>query len=934
MINTLVFTIYLQLVILCNPHPILYISPYGADINNSNCSLQSPCITLQHALNHICVNSLNVTKAEFFINGIASEIFKQIYIQCNSSETLIFTFNVSLSYFPFELWITRSGLTIIVNDMTFDGATFNDGFTDIVKAYSDTNSTIVFNHCIFNNTIIYDALALVAAPSSNVEIHNSYFGYISWTTGYKWWEFVECVTLTIINSYFESLDVYPPADEFYTSYFISTQHLLINGAVFSDIYFHPMPLDWWETEAAPNPTLLWLPENSISITNTSFLNIELDYPLFPLMSSDLPMFIEQSSFHGISNTIVFLQGAVVHMNDINIIVSRYQDEGHYLFETDIHSQLYITNLAVTFSVNNQLQSICSPYSLPSYLRVLNEEPFRQICCNRPAKLANNNGYLSMLNVNIQDDLTQVTANEWREHMLSKHPDDSSAVFGFTWNWQSWDNPPHLILNKGEMNMVDFTVNGSMIHNGLIFNQGTCIMFKAHVVQPSWIYDDSNHVNLRLFTHIDFTYDAWYSIIDAQLDGSFITNEGLNANLDEVSDCVSRASGVLSIHDSVFMGGAIVDDSYGDIEIINTSISNSVHAFIAHNSISFSISESTIADIGPYYLRDSVVLYLWMRYSVNEGEYLHSTYMENCARIVITNNKFTYFGGNGYIYIQQTHNNVIYASVSNNYFIDDVRLDNLNLNAQIDTIDMVKEVWNNDEHLVHFIGDIESSFYDNVFTQSHIMTSILDKSCLYIEENKYQNCVSGNVFYGIAMTISNAKITSCSHLNLSAQIDTNCWTHGIQYIERIENELIATDINKSLIEVYPDSEVVLIHPVIYAHFSDFNISNDSDEVYYPISIGKNAIISVLDMGIIDEEDQITISFPRACMSNCIELYRNSLNYIHQLHINCKVNESLFDPSELVSIEELESLVSVNRTLPYRIFIDSSQVISRWIFGYFC
>ena len=381
---------HLQSLLLSQSHPLFYVASDGVDANNADCSPNSPCASLTHAVEIAQFPILTNTSdtVEIIINGIRPKTRWGVYLNGdpslfppniwdNSTKaiilnlpfipqifysyiTIIFTFNTTLNTFPYSfIQVIPSVDQVIFNNMVYDGATMEE-LTTIDRVGSNYTPShliedvgsdrIIFNNCTFKNIVITDGAGIASQIYQELTliIHNSHFQNILYCTDTS--NMFNAQILEIHDSYFINIsNCQQPYD--YVSW-IAAEALIVNNTIFKNI---DLSLS----------TLLFMNTFGL-ITNSDFVDINTGTPLLSFSNyvdstgfindwasiKEPVVYVEKSSFYGVHHSILVLLEGIVYMQDIDMIVSTYQYEAIYIFELEFYAQLIITNMNVTYSASN------------------------------------------------------------------------------------------------------------------------------------------------------------------------------------------------------------------------------------------------------------------------------------------------------------------------------------------------------------------------------------------------------------------------------------------------------------------------------------------------------------------------------------------------------------------------------------------------------
>eukprot|EP01084_Bolivina_argentea_P036446 67431_1 len=189
--------------------PILYVSSNGTDVNNFNCSKQTPCATLRRAtwLRQFSEPFMAFNNVHIFIDGINS---KKIQINTPISHkltmSLTITFNqISMTYildiynsldpsyhqdYIFDCDMQSNNNTLTINNLVIKNSTF--GYNETVDGIAnlgqlDGKGTLILKNAVFENIHIYALRYSFATP--NLEIYNCTFSNIEmWKEDYWDWD--------------------------------------------------------------------------------------------------------------------------------------------------------------------------------------------------------------------------------------------------------------------------------------------------------------------------------------------------------------------------------------------------------------------------------------------------------------------------------------------------------------------------------------------------------------------------------------------------------------------------------------------------------------------------------------------------------------------------------------------------------------------------
>eukprot|EP01083_Nonionella_stella_P109825 320702_1 len=912
-------------------NPTLYVSHTGSNTNqNALCSFQSPCASLDIAVSVRENAFANATDPIEIIvsgfNGLNGGLFSS-WSTPDISMPLTVTFDTSQHY----EWAEISGQTtqLILNNLNY---MTHDGAEDIRLWL--WKCTFVCNNCTFIGIHMTDPHTNFIT-AQNIEFYNSTFRDIIWTKIVPGGGFIGTPPTTFIriwqgthvifqNTHFEDIRLWD------LSFMLadSLQQITVDNCHFKDVHLGCT--------------------NQLSSTEITIICSELS--LFTVTGQDQQITtvrINDSAFTNIhSKPLLTLAYSNAIMDNIQIIVPFNRTQPKYMIGVRSTAQLHMNNINVMYAFASSFRSLCDTrkYWKTSYSVPVN--------CRESYPLVNNEGYVAIHSAYISNDITETLLNQFREEDINAYGFPTNLIFEFRHPRSQYivdTESVALIDNTGVLNIVDFTMTGIALWALEIRNKGTVIASNLNISYPSFLFNTSDYINARrLLETIPYIVlnEGAYSWYD------FTCNDDVSAHC-VLDDMNVNSAGVLVIQDSFIVGKGIVRDHFGYIGIYNTVVQNATHLIGGLQSMSLNVIDCAFTNIGYYHSADifSVssedIVKVKEPYSKSRAVETYGDgvfYLNGIRDIVINDNVFYYFPTYSFIYIRNTHNdhtsNVLMSRntfSSPNFTVDHFEhavkqnvMEFYNYSDDIHPDALLQSMFGNDFDLIIMEGYIESAFIGNHFERNDDLITTLGKACLRIDGydiNSSVHCVSGNLFYGNALIISNGQITSCIHPELSANLDTLCWTKSgplrlvsnMNNPDEVLNRMIATDFNIALINIQEGSHVILDQTIISsASHSDV----ETHAPYNPLSVPLHGVLSTLDMIIDESNHAIELQFSEECINKCSKMYPNSENHIYEFHVYCDPN---IDYTTLIGMDTAGTLEITTHTLPSKIFLISSGMI---------
>eukprot|EP01084_Bolivina_argentea_P232262 391511_1 len=648
------------------------------------------------------------------------------------------------------------------------------------------------------------------------------------------------------------------------------------------------------------------------------------------------LIINNSSFENIISGGVLNIGIGTHGNIIfaNNIITTSHLWSQALAYNDIAlimvtetAKLTMDNISLTYVWMDKIDEVCNIWKRDVPITGQN---YIDVYCQVPYRFIRSAGLIVMNDIYITNDLNQNGLYDFRDrYLLSTNitsiENISSIGIHFEPDIYSYANA--IIYNdRGQLVMDSILIYGVALHVSVLYNTGIAFVSDLNLSHPNYYYNNSDKINVK--TLIEVIYNVGVH--------SGLTDEQCKNNNECYSDHINLelTNGVIIIDNSNINGGVIgIYDHSGYIELYETVISNVLISIYAWNSVSVKIKFCDFNNIGHYHKADFISL-CWV---YNMGRWMdHSMFFWNVKNISIAHNIFNYFPLTDYIFFWNgdrlretnaiiTDNDFMNPITSNTFtthHFEPFALIGIKYNGWISNLNESKY------HLVNFKGYWNLiKFINNIFYPNDIISISNKTACLFIDDynwivtNESYNCISGNIFHGIAVQINSGILTSCIHPQLSfhnRNNNTYCWSEFGAFDEDINTEsyndlFIATQIGIPIIKLFDHAQMIMDNATISTNFSMSNIdsSNNINSTYNLFSMNSlNGIISFLDVIIDDINQPIDIKYDKECINYCIRLYDSNLfNMIHQLHLDC---QNITQTLETISLKNAQNIEIINQT----------------------
>eukprot|EP01084_Bolivina_argentea_P270566 460103_1 len=913
----------------------LYVSPNGNDSDDSICSKQYPCGSIYWATKIIYVTDKfdDVNELEIIVEGFNFE--SKYFLNPKGVQISVGTSTTTITFAP-------NNPTHISHWLNIRG-----NYSDHVIV-SGTQSKLIINNLHVENL---EFKGLIGLPhDGQITLNNCSMKNITFSN-----IFIKTSALAIYNSLFDNINT--------ANYFWSTS-VVGSGdyptyLVLKNNSFNHLHLSFTH--------FLKIISNNVSIEKCHFNDTYLDesYSILYLDSSYLretdkyieqyvekTVFIDNSTFYNINHgSIISVSGTykhTVYIDNINISTSQMHTEYSYtdyhgLIMLELNAQVQINNVNFAYLWMDNINDICVR---SGYLYGVNAT-FITVQCDTPYRFIYNSGSLIINNTQITNDITKKGLYQFREYIINKsyniklHQD---VIISFRFNNYKQDQydkdqdlPNSIIFNnRGQINVNSLTVYGVALHKKIIYNTGSAFIYDFKLWRPDYYFSYNESIQVRQF------------MVTA------IRHNGFNNDLCQTDDVQWDFYG-LTIDNSYISGGGswvsinISNAGYNSIQ--NTLISDSFQGIAADNSLTIAIYNCSLFNIGKYYMGD------WASFLGYYGKLEHEKplYFENIQYLIIDNNFFNYFPGNGYIHIinpNKYRKSVI--EIKQNLFSNPINIllqfDMLHFDQYIqykfnltNKLQFIRDIYGYVDNLVNIEGYTQSMIIGNQFESDFLVSINLHSACLYISNTisffqtyyrTYNNlsfdqssyhCISGNTFSGYAIKLRDANVISCVYPELIITDDTQCWQElgSINTDIKHGDDFIATDIDTPLIQIIDNSSIILYNAIISTAFGHNDHEENSNHYpYNPLFIHNDGRIVFLDVIIDEYNHSIDIQFNENCINHCNKLYKGLINNIHQLHLSCM---NISNTSDIITLNGLNGTKSVNHTLPIEIELSSSGFI---------
>eukprot|EP01083_Nonionella_stella_P015906 44489_1 len=969
-------------------HTVLYVSSNGTDLNNTNCSQQSSCGTLYWALELIQNDPITspLTDFEILITGFnTADMMYNHSITITMSVNLTFDMihHIQLSEWqaivgPIHIHPRWDGLYhFVINNLYINGHGNHVIPVMILHPGRSTETTLILNNCTFKDVVCDIDYSI-----------DSWTSGISWACFINTYGLDKSrLNIAIYDSVFSNISSNAPLIQaYYTNVALirSTFHDLywINSPIIFTKHYDDIRM---QHNTFNNIKFLYN-QNATTFDDCSvatLLCIECPYDALNVVYINDSSFhningpIITSRRYGYTGyRLQCRYNLNVFMSDITISTSRvivdyimketdrffdyYGKEYNYdkaLIIASFGTELVMNNITLTYKVIDNLNDNCV---IGVYWPSVSNQTLLARCVAPYRFLYNEgSGYIDMNNVYITNDVTQEGLQQFKSDWIVSNSMQSDVVYSFVFVYIDANDPysylsepdTEIIFNNGSQLFIhNMSLYGVALHERVLRNIGTAFIDNFYLLRPDYWHDNLIHVK-PLMRQV-FKHEGYPNDLDINNYDSEFVNE---------HQCFFSASdfenGFLFITDSIIFGGTVaVHVTGGMVEIHNTSISNVVSAVYAEDATSVKIISSHLQNIGRYHVA------AWISWRIFDTSWFEEVvWLSSIEHIIIRKNVFDFFPVYWYLFIANSYDaqTNVYAEVSDNEFKNPITRNTFNVdqfgtvwreymqhrddwNDTFDAVQLTYAIFGSPNHyrrdLVNFIGFVNASFIGNIFHHDELMTA-LESSCLSVNSysstvaDEHSVCILGNMFYGRAITLRyGANVTSCIYPELSVHNNTECWhNYGPfngetvdKYTDTNGDRFTATNVDVPLFTIMGESTIIIYNAIISTQFEDANGS-----IYNPFNLDPewwfqsemNGIISFLDVIINESSNAIEIQFYEECINKCTEIHQESLNDIHQLHLNC-INVPT--ESSSISLSESLSLISLNNTLPYRVFLNSSGV----------
>eukprot|EP01084_Bolivina_argentea_P165782 287942_1 len=881
------------LVAVSQEQTILYVSSNGSDESN-DCSRQSPCGSLYSAnyVREYMFSQKETDNVEIIIDGFNNKTVKYSWSPIIKKASIV-TFNISTA--EFAEWIdsnpessaiyTRA--TVEINNLHLENYQFkrNRSLLSVVRG------NLILNNCIMRNITISDSeeYALIVSQEGQIEIHNSVFDniispkYASFihVVGY----YTQLITLKgcIFNNIMCSTDFI----------LISGMNLLMKNCVFNNVFLN----------------------QSDSIINLYSRN---------QIYFEWHTYINDSAFTNINGgsiiTIPSDYENTVYLDNISITTSSAYTRGWYntdnaLIVIELGAKLEMSNIILKYQWMSKINDVCKVVHRGdtrfSEIRFVRRDLILlYVNCKPPYQFIRNSGFVVINNCHVTNDITKKGLHEFRESIIQNATDIVQFRFGQTMNPTTDELVSTIIYNdRGEIEINSLNVYGVGLNQHILYNTGIANISELTLKRPRYYFENDVFLINRYFmltavTHIGLNSDF------CQANGLSI--HGLNVSgVGEYGVYIARA---------------------GFVSIKDVSIAHTYVAIEAHNSIQITVKDSTLSEIGSYYFGDLT--------SVKKDVSISRSaiYLENIQYIMIHNNKFVHFPGNGYIHIINSKRSII--EIKENLFQNVITWEqfayyyhsqwNQTYPSKLELAQMFKSssrdstatygIYPFRDHFISIYGYASSITVGNQFEVDELVM-MMDIANLGINSDlndSLYHCISQNTFHGYAIQLIQSNVSSCVHSDFFMKHDTKCWeTLGTINVDiKHTQRFIATNMDIPLIKLKEGSSIILDNTIISTTLTN----NNYNYSYNPISIEGDGAMSFLDVVINESNIPIKIHFYRECINLCSQLYKGNINNIHQAHINC-INIS--NTTDMITLQDSKSLTPVSHTFPREIELSSSE-----------
>eukprot|EP01084_Bolivina_argentea_P232261 391510_1 len=767
----------------------LYVSSNGADANNRNCSKQKPCGTLYWSSyvrhNHEPFNLSN--DVEIIINGINYNnvsYWGSHSVDCSCLPIIItlpltFTFNISSEWLELAAcneecftsqYLIKGELPFNDDKLVINNWVVSDTFqTEWITSFIQlTIGTVILNNCTFEHLQIWSSLWSFDVYS--IEIYDCNF-YDILVNQERWnqehiGEFM-IGFIYVTHGYFIMNNLNVSDIRMWWTHFIFGEG--IKDGTISNSSFHTTQ---FKPEYAQTYSLIYMQHvhlntfDKLIINNSSFENI--------ISGGVLNIGIGTHGNIIFANNIIttsHLWSQALAYNDIALIM---------VTET---AKLTMDNISLTYVWMDKIDEVCNIWKRDVPITGQN---YIDVYCQVPYRFIRSAGLIVMNDIYITNDLNQNGLYDFRDRYLlltniTSIENISSVGIHFEPDIYSYANA--IIYNdRGQLVMDSILIYGVALHVSVLYNTGIAFVSDLNLSHPNYYYNNSDKINVK--TLIEVIYNVGVH--------SGLTDEQCKNNNECYSDHINLelTNGVIIIDNSNINGGVIgIYDHSGYIELYETVISNVLISIYAWNSVSVKIKFCDFNNIGHYHKADFISL-CWV---YNMGRWMdHSMFFWNVKNISIAHNIFNYFPLTDYIFFWNgdrlretnaiiTDNDFMNPITSNTFtthHFEPFALIGIKYNGWISNLNESKY------HLVNFKGYWNLiKFINNIFYPNDIISISNKTACLFIDDynwivtNESYNCISGNIFHGIAVQINSGILTSCIHPQLSfhnRNNNTYCW----------------------------------------------------------------------------------------------------------------------------------------------------------------